>query len=67
MNNIVHIGAVVYGLALAAGAFVNHPLTEALRVDAMFLPQASERTRPLNLIFGVLVAGYGAWSLWGQG
>ncbi len=67
MNNIVHIGAVVYGLALAACFFVNHPVTEAMRVDAMFLPNASERTRPLNLIFGVLVAGYGAWSLWGQG
>jgi len=67
MNHIVHIGAVFYGLALAAGAFVNHPLTEALRVDALFLPHASERTRPLNLIFGVLVAAYGAWSLWGQG
>jgi hypothetical protein len=65
MNNLVHIGAVVYGLALAAGAFMRHPLTEALRVDALFLPVASEKTRPLNLIFGALVAGYGAWSLWG--
>ena len=67
MNNLLHIGAVIYGLALAAGAFVNHPMIEALRVDAMFLPYASERTRLLNLIFGLLVAGYGAWSLWGQG
>ena len=67
MNNILHIGAMVYGLLLASATFVNHPVTEALRVDAMFLPQASERTRPLNLIFGLLVAGYGAWSLWGRG
>ena len=32
-NNLLHIGAVIYGLALAAGAFVNHPMIEALRVD----------------------------------
>ena len=67
MSNLLHIGAVVYGLVLAAGVFVTHPVTEAFRVDAMFLPQATDKTRPLNLIFGLLVAGYGAWSLWGQG
>ena len=67
MSNLLHIGAMVYGLVLAASALVTHPVTEAFRVDAMFLPQATDKTRPLNLIFGLLVAGYGAWSLWGQG
>jgi hypothetical protein len=66
MDAIVNAGAVVYGLALVACTFVRHPLTEALRIDALFLPQASEKTRPLNLLAGLLVAGYGAWSLWGR-
>ena len=43
--------------------FVRHPLTEAMRIDALFIPQANERTRPLNLLMGVAIAGYGAWSL----
>ncbi|HET9823085.1 MAG TPA: hypothetical protein VFQ16_14790 [Burkholderiaceae bacterium] len=64
MDIVVNAGAVVYGLALVAAMFVRTAATEALRVDALFLPQASERTRPLNLVFGVLIAGYGAWSLW---
>jgi hypothetical protein len=45
-------------------AFVRTPLTEALRVDALFIPQASEKTRPRNLVLGLAIAGYGAWALW---
>ena len=64
MLTLVNAGAVVYGLVLVAAMFMRTPLTEALRVDALFLPQASEKSRPLNLVFGLLIAGYGAWSLW---
>ncbi len=64
MLTLVNAGAVVYGLMLVASMFMRSPLTEALRVDALFLPQASEKSRPLNLVFGLLIAGYGAWSLW---
>jgi hypothetical protein len=64
MLTLVNAGAVVYGLVLVASMFMRSPLTEALRVDALFLPQASEKSRPLNLVFGLLIAGYGAWSLW---
>lgn len=64
MSALVHVGAVVYGGALVASAFVRTPLTEALRVDALFMAQADERTRPLNLVLGLAIAGYGAWSLW---
>jgi hypothetical protein len=60
---IVNAGAVAYGVTLVVAAFVRHPLTEAMRIDALFIPQASERTRPLNLLMGVAIAGYGAWSL----
>jgi hypothetical protein len=65
MDNIVNAGAVVYGIALVVGNFVRTPVTEALRIDALFIPQAGDKTRPLNLVLGLLIAGYGAWSLLG--
>ena len=63
MDILINAGAVAYGITLVVAAFVRHPLTEAMRIDALFIPQASERTRPLNLLMGVAIAGYGAWSL----
>lgn len=65
MNTTVHAGAIAYGLLLVAAMFVRTPLTEALRIDSLFIPQAGENTRPLNLLLGLAIAGYGAWSLWG--
>ena len=64
MDTVVNSGAVAYGLLLVLASFVRMPLTEALRVDTLFIPQAGEKTRPLNLVLGLLIAGYGAWSLW---
>jgi hypothetical protein len=64
MDTALHAGAIAYGTVLILGTFMRTRLTEALRVDALFIPQASEKTRPLNLVFGLLVAGYGGWSLW---
>ncbi len=63
MDILVNAGAVAYGITLVVATFVRHPLTEAMRIDALFIPQANERTRPLNLLMGVAIAGYGAWSL----
>lgn len=64
MNTLLHGGAIAYGLLLIASVFVRTPVTEMLRIDTLFIPQAGDNTRPLNLIVGALVAGYGAWSLW---
>jgi hypothetical protein len=63
MDTIVNAGAIVYGLVLVLATFARHPLTEALRIDSLFIPQAGERSRPLNLVFGLAIAGYGAWTL----
>ncbi len=65
MDQIVNAGAVAYGIVLIAGVFLRAPVMEAFRIDALFLPHPSEKTRPLNALFGVLIAGYGAWSIWG--
>ena len=64
MDRLVNLGAVVYGAQLMLGAFVRHPVTEALRIDTLFLPQAGESTRPLNFLLGMLIAGYGLFGLW---
>jgi hypothetical protein len=64
MDTYVNVGAVAYGALLVLGFFVRSPLTEALRIDALFIPQAGEKSRPLNLVLGLLFGGYGAWSLW---
>ena len=63
MDILVNAGAVAYGVTLVVATFVRHPLTEAMRIDSLLKPQANERTRPLNLLMGVAIAGYGAWSL----
>jgi hypothetical protein len=65
MGSLVHLGAIVYGLLLMAVLFWRTPLTEALRIDSLFFPEAGEKTRPANFILGALIAGYGAWSLLG--
>jgi hypothetical protein len=65
METVVNAGAIAYGILLILGVFVRSAVTEALRVDALFIPQAGDSTRSLNLVVGLLIAGYGAWSLWG--
>lgn len=64
MDPLIHVGAIAYGALLVLGLFVRTPLTEALRIDALFIPQAGDVSRPLNLLLGLMIAGYGAWSLW---
>lgn len=64
MDSIINLGAVTYGIVLVATLFLRTPLTEALRIDTLFAPNAGEGSRPINAVLGVVIAGYGAWSLW---
>jgi len=50
-------------MVLVLAAFVRSRFTEAMRIDALFMKQATDNTRPLNLVVGLLVAGYGIYSL----
>lgn len=54
---------IAYGALLVAASFVRSGLTEAMRIDALFLQDYSEKTRPLNLVAGLLIAGYAMYSL----
>lgn len=63
LDTIVTIIGVIYGVLLILTAFVRTKLTEAFRIDALFMPQPSEASRPLNLVIGIIVAGYSIYSL----
>ena len=63
MDMIVTLLGICYGAVLIWAAFVSNKITEAIRIDALFMPKPSETTRPLNLIIGILVAGYSIYSL----
>lgn len=66
MDFIVLVMGIIYGLVLILTTFVRNRLTEAMRVDALFMPHPTDSTRPLNLVVGLLVAGYGIYSLLGK-
>lgn len=62
-DTFINLLGVAYGVLLVAAVFVRAPLLEALRIDALFLREASEKTRPINLLAGLLAGGYGLYSL----
>ncbi|MEW5786951.1 MAG: hypothetical protein AB1899_03755 [Pseudomonadota bacterium] len=62
-DTLIHLLGALYGALLVAAAFMRAPLLEALRMDALFIPGFSEKTRPLNLLAGLLIAGYALYSL----
>jgi hypothetical protein len=63
MDTIVNVIGIIYGIILILAAFVRNKVMESMRVDALFMPQPTETTRPVNLVVGILVAGYGIYSL----
>ncbi|MBI5331034.1 MAG: hypothetical protein HZB71_10520 [Betaproteobacteria bacterium] len=62
-DTFIHLLGALYGVLLVAATFVRAPLLEALRIDALFLREASEKTRPVNLLAGLLAGGYALYSL----
>jgi hypothetical protein len=63
MDTIVNIIGIAYGLILIFAAFSRNKIIESMRVDVLFMPHPTEKTRPVNLVFGILVAGYGIYSM----
>lgn len=60
---LVNLLAILYGSFLIVTTFVSNRMTESMRIDALFIRDYSERTRPINLVVGVMVAGYAAFAL----
>lgn len=63
LDTIITVIGISYGVLLILTAFVRTKFTEAFRIDALFIPNPSETTRLLNLVAGILVAGYSIYSL----
>lgn len=63
IDTIVNAIGAAYGITLILAVFVRHRVTESMRVDALFMKQSTESTRPINLIVGLMVAGYAVYSL----
>jgi hypothetical protein len=59
----INVLGILYGVLLISATFIRSRLTEAMRIDALFMKGYSEKTRPLNFLAGLLVAGYGVYSL----
>lgn len=66
MNTVVTVVGIIYGCVLILAAFVRNQIIEAMRIDALVIPQPTESTRPINLVVGLLIAGYGIYSLLGS-
>jgi hypothetical protein len=63
INTIVTVVGIIYGIVLILATFVRIKFLESMRIDALVIPQPTESTRPVNLIAGLLIAGYGIYSL----
>ncbi|CAH2031499.1 hypothetical protein [Trichlorobacter ammonificans] len=64
MNTTVNIIGVLYGITLVLAAFIRgNRILESMRVDGLVMPNPTEGSRPVNLLLGLLVAGYAAYSL----
>ena len=60
---LINVLGILYGTLLIFATFVRSSFTESMRIDALFMKGYTEKTRPLNLLAGLLIAGYGIYSL----
>lgn len=60
---VVTITGIAYGAVLIWAFFVSNAFTEAMRIDALLFPRPTASTRSLNLVTGIVVAGYCIHSL----
>jgi len=66
INTVVTVVGIIYGFVLILITFVRIKFIEQMRIDALVIPQPTESTRPVNLVVGLLIAGYGIYSLLGR-
>lgn len=63
---LVNAIGILYGALLISAVFVRNRFTEAMRIDALFMKECTESSRPLNLPAGLLIAGYAIHSIFFQ-
>lgn len=62
-TNLVIVGGIIYGILLIIAALTKTRFTEPFRIDALIMPNPTEKTRLINLFAGVCFAGYSIYSL----
>ena len=62
-NLLLTIVGIGYGVLLMSTLFVKTRFTDTFRIDALFIPNPSETTRPLSFVAGLCFAGYSVYSL----
>ncbi len=63
LDAILTVIGVIYGVLLIFSVFMRNRFTEAMRIDALLMPNPTQNTRILNLIAGLLILGYMIYSL----
>src|SRR3989304_5986092 len=63
LDTIVNAIGIAYGILLVLSVFVRNRVTESMRIDALFMKQSTENTRPLNLVAGLRIKESGPGSL----
>jgi len=63
LDLIVTLGGIAYGAALLSIVFFRNRFTEALRLDALIMPNPTDATRMLNPGIGLLLMAYNAYVL----
>lgn len=63
LDTTITVIGIIYGLLLIGTYVVPTKATEAFRIDALIMPNPSDATRVLNLVAGLLFAGYNIYSM----
>ncbi len=63
LDLIVTLGGIAYGAVLVSVILFRNRFTEALRIDALIVPQPTDATRLLNPVIGLLLIGYNGYAL----
>lgn len=63
IDTILTVSGIIYGAVLIISTFVKNRFTEAMRIDALMLPNATQNTRILNLVIGLMMLGYMIYTL----
>lgn len=63
LDTILTLVGIIYGALLIFSVFMRNRFTEAMRIDALLMPNPTQNTRILNLIAGLLILGYMIYSL----
>ena len=63
LDAIITIIGLIYGVLLISASFISTKVTEAFRIDALFMAQPSEATRKINLVAGVAIIGYNIYAM----